>query len=837
MNIIGVSSAPYVWTCSSTFGNWSDSANWSGGQVPNSPDAVVLIYNNTTNTIYVRVDSDFTIGRLILVSSRTNTTSGAGGLIYITGTNATVSSPTTTGGNTSLIFQKSSGPAELYIFGDTSSTPVFTGEIKLNSDMQMVSCGITQFTLMKCPINLNGYKLYRYGRNSNSAQIAIDVDQRGKLAGSGEIHLVEGLFMIRYGATSSGTAKIFAYVDHLTRQLNAINFNNYGFNVFSDTATNTTIPNDFQFVRSNLPSNSTSNITRGAYIYAPPTSAKAIFTGAWSGDLYPNGYTGTFDGATRPIYFTFSGDQNVSGYRFGIWLEGNHSGMSATQDPTRGVLYISRYGGPIKLGAGWTPPPTYRLRIGGRTNETDRHGDCGFLIDSPRTITPTETEFESWNNFGAVTFGTGTTTTSGSTTLTFSSGYIAAYFYVGQPITSTAFPAGTTVASIPNQRTLVMSNAATVTSSSSTSFTTTSRPRACAYNVFGASHTSGDSTWRNNFKFNHFDTTTNGSAASTVLLVRGTSTLTLPGIFYSNTSGEYNPVYKMGTGEAILSGVGSTITKGQFIVREGTLTVNGTFTATGVNATNFIVGLTKYTLVFNEVIKNTQEVQPVVNGTTLANIVYSSNDVAGTNFYGDPTSFARPFMIIERIISQQPEVGIIWSDTENAVQTVDGVRWKDFEVYPRDHAPLNITFNTNAGSTLTYTYTEVGPAVATLRGTGTVAGSVTVMDHSNASIQPGSTASPYGTLTVGSLTAGANSKLRFAASGASISKITVNGNYTATGTFVITGTLQAGTYDLITCTGTLTAGTTSLDTSGASGFSSASLSVNVGSKKVQLIVT
>lgn len=832
--------APYVWIGTSLVGNWSDSANWKDGLVPNGPDTVVLIASQglTSSTGgFIRLDVNVTVGKLILVSNRTNSPGNSGGNLKLMTENGT-SANSSAAGTTKLTFEATSGRAELYMYGDGQGNPAVMLPISLNSDLNIVcASAISTYSngfYIVNRIELNGKKLYRHGRGA----LAFDSDNSTSMVAPGEIHIRDTAVTIRYQANRIGSAKIYNYIDGSpNHSVGVIGWNNYQY--YQHNLSDTTVANDIEFVREVLPSYA-GTATRGISISGPLTSAKAVFTGAWSGNLYPAsalGYNATIssqNAQTRAI--RFGGSEQFGGqHRFGIWLDGNHSGLTVTQDTARGVFYISQRGAPIKLGANWTPPNIYRLRIGGRSDSVyDNYCDTGFLIDSPRTITPTLTEFDVWGLFGDFN---GNTVTAGSTTVAMP-GNNAVYLAVGAAITSAAFPAGTTIVAIPNQRTLVMSNPATVSSSNTT--ITSARPRFSSYPMFGVSHTTGSSVWNGNLSLNfNSHNTTNGSVCPTTLYVPGTATCTFSGnvIGSGTVSGQFNPIYKMGTGEAIFSGTASTVALGRILVREGALTINGTFSATGANATNFLVGLTKYSLEFNEVAKNGQEIQPVVNGTTLSNLVYSSNDPSGSGFYGEPTSGARPFIILLRVMAHHPDIGIIWCNIDSVNQNDDWYKYKRFEVFPTGHSALPISFNTNAGSTLTYTYTEVGPAVAALRGTGTIAGSVTVMDHANASVEPGSSASPYGTLTVGSLSAGASSNLKFAVSGASNSKITVNGAYTAQGTFVITGTLQAGTYDLITCTGTLTAGTTSLDTSLASGFSSATLNVNVASKKVQLVVT
>lgn len=825
--------AEYEWISTAAEGAWSDPSNWKDGRVPNGPDTVVLL-KFPPRDHGIRLDIDVTVGKLVVASNKQNSFTGTNYTHRLLGSanslaNANIASTTT------LTFENSSDRAELYVLGDGAAVSV-DGNMRLNSDLNAIVVFANAFLALKAKINLNGNKIFRSGRGGVFIEALPNVNATGHLESPGEIHLVDNALLLRHQGWAIGNSKIVYYTgSSANRAAGAFGFNNYSYesNRNERTLVDPTVVNDFQFIKELLPDYA-STVTRGGLIHGPQTNAKAVFTGSWSGDLWPSDHSVAPNNGRSPIFFSAPIDHHCSLWRFGIWLDGNHSGLISTRDNI--VYYIARYGA-IKIGPNWTPPGiSYRLRFGGRANsDYDKIGDAGFLLDSTRTsFAPAQNEVDCWTNF---TTQASASFTQGSTTITFPTSGQGRPFFVGQSVTATALPAGTTITAIPNQDTIVVSSPATQTTTAT--LTIPAYPRAGAYNVIGVSHTSGSSTWGGAVQLNYGNVTGNNAAsASTVLLARGSSTVTFSGNF-TGSNARFTPIYKMGTGEAILSGTGSSATQGQFIVREGALTINGAFTATGANATTFLVGLKKYALSFNEVIRSGETVQPVVNGTALTTVSYTA-DASNTLFRGAPQTGGgnlRPFSYLLRLISQHPDTGIIWAEIENADEGVEYFMWTDFEVFPRGHSDLSLAFNLGENSTLTYTYTDLGPAPATLRGTGTIAGSVTVMDHENASIQPGSTASPYGTLTVGSLTAGASSRLRFAASGASISKITVNGNYTAQGTFVITGTLQPGTYDLITCTGTLTAGTTSLDTSGASGFSSAVLNVNVGSKKVQLVVT
>lgn len=809
----------YMWTAAGG-GNWSDSANWLDGKVPNCQDAVVIVPDPTAENRTIVVDVPVTVGYLALFNNMYNRASSLQYTLYINGPSA-------------ITFSVSSGKALLVFSGDAQSGPFINTEINLQSDIIINTSapGFARGFYVTRKWRNNGYKIYRHGRS----QVTIDYDNSGLLVG-GEIISSEGAnnpLLLRYDGRAfggQGGPKVVAYFDNNVGNNICLPFSLNNFELWR-TGANTDIFNDIEFIR---PSQAATG-TRGARLAIPPSIGKATYKGAVSGELYPN--TSAFTEA-RALYFQTDSDTNSYGTRYGIWLDGNHSGLIATKDTSRGVMYFSRSGGPIKIGSSWVAPASFCVKVGARNQaDPDKTGDSGLLLDARRDFSPRFTDLDSWS----VRTGQGSVAiTAGSNVATASSGIL--WMYPGLAISGTGIPVGTTVASVgPDQFSFTMSQAATQSGSISLSWTAT--PRECAYPVIGTSHSSAEtSSWSGQIRVNTYTNaggstttaTTSVAQGSAVILTKGSSVCEFKGGFIG-TRADWTPLYKMGSGEAIISTNSSSIAYGRFLIQEGTLTVTSAFTA-ATNPTTFLVGQKRYKVEFNQAIYNGDVVQAIVNGRSMVPIAYLASASSSSGYNGQSTSGAAPFRVLNRQIAQHPDVGVYWADIDNNVSVIDERLYTTYMCYPRIQDGFTLSFNITSSNGTTATVTE-SVDVARLRGTSTIAGSVTLLNHANASIEPGSTASPYGTLTVGSLSAGANSILKFAVSGTSNAKIIVSGAYTAQGTFNITGNLQAGTYDLITCTGTLTAGTTSLNTSGATGFTSAVLSVNVASKKVQLIVT
>lgn len=355
----------------------------------------------------------------------------------------------------------------------------------------------------------------------------------------------------------------------------------------------------------------------------------------------------------------------------------------------------------------------------------------------------------------------------------------------------------------------------------------------------GTSYTTNDvSEWAGILKLNWSNATSSGNyRCPWIFYNAGSSICKYTGFFSSPSTAAavFQPIYKTGTGTTIFSG--STANQQEppiYGVVEGELQVNNTITTT--TPSKVVVGVRRYVL--------TAPSYPAAATTYTCTV----NGVSGTATVADYVTnntqaiYTKPYALreIAWTLHRFSSVAWSWLDQLNFNGTNSNftpAECLDIEVISYDENPLTIDVKQatpSVGSSFTVVESNL---VSKLTGTGTINAPVTIYNNASCSIEPGNSTSPYGTLTVSSLAAGANSILKFAVSGASNSKIAINGAYTAQGKFVVTGTLQAGTYDLVTCTGTLTAGTKSLDVSGATGFSSAVLSISVASKKVQLVVT
>lgn len=122
-----------------------------------------------------------------------------------------------------------------------------------------------------------------------------------------------------------------------------------------------------------------------------------------------------------------------------------------------------------------------------------------------------------------------------------------------------------------------------------------------------------------------------------------------------------------------------------------------------------------------------------------------------------------------------------------------------------------------------------------LWGGGTISGTVTLSNHTNALISPGGGSGSAGTLTVGALSMSATCIFRCYSAATATSKIQVNGNVTLDGVLDLPNSLNAGTYNIIEYTGSLTDNGITLGTNNTG--RSISINVDTANKRVQIIAT
>jgi hypothetical protein len=351
----------------SSSSNWNNSSNWIDGVVPTGTDSTAALSMDNTSDRIVTLDTNVTLGRLVILSETYSNTLAASG-------------------SNKLTFQTSENNASVYLQGTIQNKPNIQPSLVLNSDLDVIQPNSGGFSILtEGKIEATDKRLTKYGKGAialdgGGSEVANNSDWNG-----GYLSLKEGQVSIRYGANTlggSGGPEVEIYLGSHTASCDL------HFESFPAFPTESVITNTFSFLRNEDSSSHTGRIFTSGF----PVAGQSIkFTGDWSGDLNPVGFSNT-----KPIVLRGTNSYHPIDTR-GFFLDNNLSSLTSTGTSGYPILY-SMAGGPVKFNSSITFPSSgLILQAGYSIAQTDSYGDCGFVSNFSTTVPSIETRLETSN--------------------------------------------------------------------------------------------------------------------------------------------------------------------------------------------------------------------------------------------------------------------------------------------------------------------------------------------------------------------------------------------------------------------------------------------------------
>jgi hypothetical protein len=348
---------------------WS-SGTWENG-TPNGADVTASLPANNSADRVVTLDTNVTLSSLILFGE-------------------TYSNSIAASGSNKLTFESTtSNKCCIYMHGSLDFKPSIEPSIVLNSDLDVVQVTSGSNSIL-CSKNIEATnkRLTKYGIGT----VVIEGGGEGVASNpnwdGGYLTIKEGQFNVKYGADTLGgsggpTVEIYCGSNVASCDLH--------FDSFPAYPTESVIPNNFSFIRNEDSSNYAGRIFTSGF----PAAGQTIkFTGSWSGDLNPDGYTNK-----KPVVLRGTNSYHDITTR-GFFLDNDLSGLTSTQDSDAPTIY-SMAGGPVKFNSSITFPASgIYLDIGYKIAQQDSYGDAGFVANSPMTVPAIETRFETCDTAG-----------------------------------------------------------------------------------------------------------------------------------------------------------------------------------------------------------------------------------------------------------------------------------------------------------------------------------------------------------------------------------------------------------------------------------------------------
>lgn len=348
---------------SGSSGTWS-SGTWENGTPNGISVTASLPANNTANRV-VTLDTNVTLGSLILFGETYSNSVAASGTNKITFESNTANN------------------CCVYMHGSITSKPSIEPSLVLNSDLDVVQVTSESSSIL-CSKNIEATnkRLTKYGVG------AVIIEGGGEGVGNnpnwdgGYLTIKEGQFNIKYGANTLGgsggpTVEIYCGSNVASCDLH--------FDSFPAYPTESVIPNDFSFLRNEDASPYAGRIFTSGF----PVAGQTIkFTGDWSGDLNPSGYVNL-----KPVILRGTNSYHPIDTR-GFFLENNLSSLTSTGTSGYPILY-SMAGGPVKFNSSITFPASGMVLIAGYSiAQVDSYGDSGFVSNFATTVPAVETRLE-----------------------------------------------------------------------------------------------------------------------------------------------------------------------------------------------------------------------------------------------------------------------------------------------------------------------------------------------------------------------------------------------------------------------------------------------------------
>jgi hypothetical protein len=342
---------------------WS-SGTWENG-TPNGINVTASLPANNTSNRVVTLDINVTLGSLILFGEAYSNSIAASGSNKIT------------------FESNTSNKACVYLHGSINSKPSIEPSLVLNSDLDVVQVTSGSSSVL-CSKNIEATnkRLTKYG----VGVVIIEGGGEGVASNpnwdGGYLTIKEGQFNVKYGAGTLGGSGGPAVEIYCGSNVASCDLH---FDSFPAYPTESVITNSFSFLRNEDSTNYAGRIFTSGF----PAAGQTIkFTGAWSGDLNPNGYINK-----KPVVIRGTNSYHDIPTR-GFFLDNDLSGLTSTQDSDAPTLY-SMAGGPVKFDSSITFPASgMYLDIGYKIAQQDSYGDAGFASNSPMTVPALETRFE-----------------------------------------------------------------------------------------------------------------------------------------------------------------------------------------------------------------------------------------------------------------------------------------------------------------------------------------------------------------------------------------------------------------------------------------------------------
>jgi hypothetical protein len=348
--------------------NWNNSGNWIEGVVPNGVDAEASLSMNNNSNRVVTLDTNVTLGRLVILSE-------------------TYSNTVASSGSNKLTFQTSTNNASIYLQGTIQNKPNIQPSLVINTDLDVIQPNEGGFSILtEGTIEATNKRITKYGKG------AIAIDGGGSEVGNnpnwdgGYLSIKEGQVSIRYGSDTLGGSAGPEIELYLGSHSSSCDLH---FESFSAFPTEYSIPNNFSFIRNEDSFSHTGRIFTSGF----PVAGQSIkFVGDWSGDLNPDGYNNI-----KQIVLRGTNSYHPIDTR-GFFLDNDLSSLTSTGTSGYPILY-SMAGGPVKFNSSITFPSSgLILQAGYSIAQIDSYGDSGFVSNFSTTLPIRETRLETSNS-------------------------------------------------------------------------------------------------------------------------------------------------------------------------------------------------------------------------------------------------------------------------------------------------------------------------------------------------------------------------------------------------------------------------------------------------------